>query len=104
MIKRPVPFERMAFVCTFQRPDGHPKPCCGARGGADLRAKLKEMVAERGLLAQVKVFQSGCLGGCEFGPVIMTMPDGQMHFQVGEEDLGAIADSLCEGVTPPAGL
>ena len=101
MIKRPAPFERMAFACTFERPEGHPKPCCGRQGGADLRNRLKEMVAERGLQGQVKVFQSGCLGGCEFGPVVLTLPDQQMHFKVSGDDLPEILEELCGGVAPP---
>ncbi len=100
MIKRPAPFERMAFVCTFERPEGHPKPCCGHKGSADLRARLKDMVAERGLQGQVKVFQSGCLGGCEFGPVVMTLPEKQMYFQVGEQDLPEILEDLSRDITP----
>jgi predicted metal-binding protein len=101
MIKRPAPFQHMAFVCTNVRPEGHPKPCCGRRGGIELRDRLKAMIAERGLKGQVKVFQSGCLGGCEFGPVALTLPDPQMLFQVGEEDLPDILEDLCKDVTPP---
>ena len=101
MIKRPVPYRKMAFVCTHVRPEGHPKPCCGRRGGPELRAKLRAMAEERGLAPSVKIFQSGCLGGCEFGPTVMTVEDRQMRFQVGDEVLEAILHEMtAEDETP----
>jgi (2Fe-2S) ferredoxin len=84
---RPAPFVVAAFVCTNQRPDGHPKPCCGGRGGLHLRDQLKRMVADLGLGGRVKVFQSGCLSHCEQGPTVVTYPDGQVHTGVTESDL-----------------
>lgn len=54
------------------------------------------MVAERGLEARVKVYQSGCLGGCEFGPMAMTFPDGSMQFGVSAADLPSMLDSLAD--------
>lgn len=94
MIKRPVPHQSVVFVCTNVREEGHPKPCCGRRGGTELRARLKSMVEERGLQQVVKVFQSGCLGGCEFGPMLMMFPDRQMAFKVEESDLPGVLDEL----------
>lgn len=94
MIKRPTPYQSVVFVCTNVRAEGHPKPCCGRSGGPELRARLRSMVEERGLKQVVKVFQSGCLGGCEFGPVLMTFPDRQMAFKVEEGDLEALLDDL----------
>ncbi len=92
MLKFPAPFPEAIFLCTFQRPEGHPKPCCGRRGGPELRAQLKEMVQERGLEAKVRVFQSGCLGGCEQGPVAVRYPDGELMLGIAPEDLPAILD------------
>lgn len=94
MIKRPAPFQRMAFVCTNVRPEGHPKPCCGRTGGPELRARLKEMVEERGLQHVVRVFQSGCLGGCDFGPMLLTVPDNEMTFKVEAGDVEAVMENL----------
>ena len=92
MLKFPAPFPDAIFLCTFQRPEGHPKPCCGRRGGPELRAQLKEMVQELGLEAKVRVFQSGCLGGCEQGPVAVRYPDGELMLGIAPEDLPAILD------------
>jgi predicted metal-binding protein len=94
MLKFPAPFPDALFVCTHTRPEGHPKPCCGRRGGPELRQKLKQMVEERGLMGQVKVFQSGCLGGCERGPMALHYPKGELMMGVSEEDLGGILDGM----------
>lgn len=90
MLKFPAPFPTAIFVCTNQRPEGHPKPCCGRRGGLELRDELKAMVREQGLDGQIKVFQSGCLGGCERGPIALSYPDGQLMMGVTQGDLAPI--------------
>jgi (2Fe-2S) ferredoxin len=104
MIQRPVPFQRIVFVCTHARPDGHPKPSCGLRGGADIREKLKLMVEEKGLQQAVKIFQSGCQGGCEFGPVLMTVSDQKMYFQVDENNLEELLAEVVRDLPEQPGL
>ena len=74
MLKFPAPFPNAIFVCTHKRPDGHPKPCCADRGGNEIRDELKSMVKNQGLEGQVRVFKSGCLGGCEQGVMAVRYP------------------------------
>lgn len=93
MLKFPAPFANAIFVCTNQRPDGHPTPCCANRGSKALRDELKQMVRERGLEGRVKVFQSGCLGGCERGPMAIRYPDGELMMGVEHADLPAILEA-----------
>ena len=90
MLKFPAPFPAAIFVCTNKRPDGHPKPCCADRGGKALRDELKGMVKAQGLEGQVRVFQSGCLGGCERGVIAVKYPDGELMMDVKQEDLEQI--------------
>ncbi len=90
MLKFPAPFSQAIFVCTNKRPDGHPKPCCADRNGRELRDELKGMVREQGLEGQIRVFQSGCLGGCEQGPMAIRYPDGELMMGVKQEDLEQI--------------
>ena len=92
MLKFPAPFRTAIFVCTNKRPDGHPKPCCADRGGKELRDELKAMVREQGLDGQVSVFQSGCIGGCERGPMAVKYPDGELMMSVSREDLPGILE------------
>ncbi len=96
MLKFPAPFPHAIFVCTHKRPDGHPKPCCADRGGRELRDELKSMVKKEGLESQVRVFQSGCLGGCEQGIMAVKYPDGELMMAVKKEDLRQILDDAVE--------
>ena len=96
MLKFPAPFPHAIFVCTHKRPDGHPKPCCADRGGRELRDELKGMVKAEGLEGQVRVFQSGCLGGCEQGIMAVKYPDGELMMAVKKEDLRQILDDAVD--------
>ena len=97
MLKFPAPFPTAIFVCTHQRPDGHPKPCCANRGGKDMRDELKGMAKKKGLEGQVRIFQSGCLGGCERGVMAVKYPAGELMMDVKQEDLEQIlADATGE--------
>ena len=92
MLKFPAPFPNAIFVCTHKRPDGHPKPCCADRGGREIRDELKSMVKDKGLEGQVRVFQSGCLGGCEQGVMAIRYPKGELMMAVKKDDLKQILD------------
>ena len=96
MLKFPAPFPNAIFVCTNKRPDGHPKPCCADRGGRELRDELKGMVKVQGFEGQVRVFQSGCLGGCERGVIAVKYPAGELMMDVKQEDLQQILDDATE--------
>ena len=44
-------------------------PTCGEkRGGLQILARMKELVADRGLEATVSVHRETCLGYCQWGP------------------------------------
>jgi len=97
MLKFPVPFATTIFVCTNKRPDGHPKPCCADRGGLELREELRQMVRDAGLEGKIRVFKSGCLGGCEQGPMALQYPDGSLMMGIKQEDLPGIFEGLKGG-------
>ena len=94
MLKFPAPFPNAIFVCTHKRDKDHPKPCCGRRGGPELRSQLKDMVKERGLETKVRVFRSGCMGGCEQGPMAVRYPDGELMLGITQDDAKDILDSV----------
>lgn len=96
MLKFSAPFKSTLFVCTQKRPDGHPKPCCANRGGVELRQQLKDMVQEKGMEMEVKVFSSGCLGGCDQGPMALRYPDGELILGVTPDDVPQILDELVD--------
>lgn len=93
MEKQPVPYQRILFVCTNERPPGE-RPCCAAKNSAAIRATLKEMVEERGLRGRVRVSQSGCLDRCGTGPNIMVFPDNVWYSSVTLDDVDSILNDL----------
>ena len=66
----PLYYERHIFVCTNERPEGHPRGCCEAGGATKLRNYMKARAKEMGLKG-VRVNNSGCLDRCELGPTLV---------------------------------
>ncbi len=64
------------FVCTNERPDGHPLPSCGPRGGLGVFEAFTQELARRGFPAGVKVTATGCLTPCQYGPNVVVYPEG----------------------------
>jgi len=69
-------FRQHLFVCENQRPEGHPRGCCAARGGKELREAFKAEVRRRGLQDEVRVNAAGCLDACEHGATVVVYPEG----------------------------
>lgn len=86
MLKQPVPYKRIIFVCTNKKEDPS-KPCCASRKSEDIVSKLKQVVREKNLKDQIRVSRTGCMGKCENGPNIMVYPEGIWYSNVKEEDL-----------------
>ena len=94
MEKRPLPYNKILFVCTNRRPECE-RVSCAPGGGDRLRDTLKAMVKERGLKGKIRVSQSGCMDRCEKGPNIMLFPDNVWYSGVCEADLESIlADAI----------
>jgi (2Fe-2S) ferredoxin len=69
-------FERHIFICTNERPAGHPKGCCREKGSEEIRAALKSGLKRCGVAGIVRANASGCLDACEFGVTIVIYPEG----------------------------
>lgn len=110
MDTRPLPFQKIIFVCTNVRAPGE-RVCCASGGSVDLHASLKAWVKEQGLRRYIRVCKSGCMDRCEEGPNAMVMPDNTWMCGLDEGRLAALkaslaaefADYIRPQAPPPAG-
>ena len=78
------------FVCTNERPGGHPLPSCGPRGGAAVFEAFSRELARRGFPIGVKVTASGCLTPCNHGPNVAVYPEGVWYANVTPADVSTL--------------
>jgi NADH-quinone oxidoreductase subunit F len=71
---------------------------CIASGALDVKAALEQEIQKLGLASQAKVFETGCLGPCAVGPVMVVYPDGVFYENLKPKDAIQIArDHLKKG-------
>lgn len=70
---------RHVFVCSQQRPPGHPRGCCAAKGATQVLQALWAEQQKRQAYDQVAVTYSGCLGPCDSGPNVLVYPEGTLY-------------------------
>lgn len=97
-------YEKHVFVCTNERPDGHPRGCCAGKDSAAIRDQLKALVKERGLGKRIRVNAAGCLDQCEHGVTIVVYPEAVWYGFVSAADVEEIVSSHLVGGTPVARL
>jgi len=52
---------------------------CGSSGGEKLFAAFNKALQKHGLEKEVKVIETGCVGLCEAGPVVVVYPEGSYY-------------------------
>lgn len=82
------------FVCTSSRLTGENKGFCVQQKGKDIIQAFVEEVQERDLDSDVLVTNTGCLGLCTMGPVVMIYPEQIWYGKVTVEDVEEIMDAL----------
>jgi (2Fe-2S) ferredoxin len=94
----PAPFyEAHVFCCTNERPAGHPRGCCKAKGSEKLRDYMKARAKEFGL-TRVRINTSGCLDRCELGPTMVIYPEGVWYHVETRDDVDEVLQRhLIEG-------
>jgi (2Fe-2S) ferredoxin len=86
------------FVCTNERPEGHPLPSCGPRGGQAVFAAFGQEIARRGYPQGVKVTASGCLTPCNHGPNVVVYPEGVWYANVMPADVPGLVAVHLDGL------
>lgn len=85
-------FQRHVFVCINERPADSPRGCCKARGGVEVRDRLKKELSKRGLSKLVRANNSGCLDQCEQGVTIVVYPEQVWYGHVTVDDIPDIVE------------
>ncbi len=80
------------FMCINERPSGHPRGCCKARGSEPLRNYLKAKAKALGL-DDVRINASMCLDRCELGPTLVMYPKGVWYTYRTKADLDEILET-----------
>ena len=63
---------------------------CIASGALDVKGALEQEIKKAGLTPSVRLFETGCLGPCAVGPVVVVYPDGVFYENLKVKDAAAI--------------
>ncbi|MHB1127057.1 MAG: 2Fe-2S ferredoxin [Bacillota bacterium] len=80
------------FVCSSSRITGQQKGFCRSKSSVDIVMNFMEEIAERGLGGEIIVSNTGCLGVCEMGPIVIVYPDNVWYGSVTSDDVDEIMD------------
>jgi (2Fe-2S) ferredoxin len=85
-------FQRHVFVCINERASDHPKGSCKARGGVEVRDRLKSELTARGLSKLIRANNAGCLDQCEHGVTVVVYPEQVWYGHVTVDDVVEIVE------------
>ncbi|WP_404361327.1 (2Fe-2S) ferredoxin domain-containing protein [Methylotuvimicrobium sp. KM1] len=91
--------DKHVFVCTQNRPQGHPRGSCAASGCSDVINEFMNEIQNRNLFEKIALTNTGCMG-----PSVLVYPEGVMYGKVNKEDVKTIIDEHLLGGTPVAAL
>ncbi len=87
-------FELHAFVCVSDS-------ACAMDGPAvEIRKRLKAKLREAGMKEDVRINQSGCLGQCGHGPMMVVYPEGVWYSHLTLDDADRIWEEHILGGAP----
>ncbi|MGB5585501.1 MAG: (2Fe-2S) ferredoxin domain-containing protein [Gammaproteobacteria bacterium] len=92
--------EKHVFVCTQQRPTGHPRSSCGEKNCVAVVEEFLWQVQQKELSERIQVTATGCMGPCSEGPTVLVYPEGVMYGGVSKEDVNTIIDEHLVGDKP----
>ena len=96
--------QKHVFVCTQNRPQGHPRGSCAANGSAEVINEFINQIQNRNLFDKIALTNTGCMGPCMMGPSVLVYPEGVMYGKVTKDDVKTIVEEHLLGGTPVAAL
>ena len=94
------PYKRHLFVCTNERPAGHPRGCCKEKGAEEIREAFKKSLVAHGIKGEMRANAAGCLDTCEQGVSVVVYPDAVWYGAVTAADVEEIVTSHLVGGIP----
>lgn len=84
--------EKHLFVCTQQRPEGHPRGSCQAKDGSGIAEEFWFQLQGKNLLGRISLTTTACFGPCGIGPNVLVYPEGVLYSGVKREDVQEIVE------------
>lgn len=90
------------FICSQQRPAGHPRGSCGEKGAAALMPAFSQSLIKHNLVNKVSLVATGCLGPCQVGASVLVFPGAHLYANVKEGNVETIIQEHLIGGAPVA--
>ena len=84
--------EKHVFICTQNRPQGHPRGSCGSSGSMEIFNEFMNEVQNRNLFEKITLTNTGCMGPCMAGPSVLVYPEGVFYGKVKKSDVKTIME------------
>lgn len=70
--------------------------CCGSgcvsAGALKIKERFHEVLKEKGMENEINIIETGCMGPCDYGPVMVIYPEGIFYKTVTPEDVSEIVE------------
>ncbi len=81
------------FKCQQSAPPQMPmKPSCVTPDSQDLFQFMAQTLMQKGIMGTVQPIQTGCMGRCNAGPIMLVEPGHTMYAQLTKEKITRIID------------
>jgi len=85
--------EYHVFVCTSSRINGTQKGYCHSNASSEIVTNFLESIEENDISDKVMITNTGCLGICNDGPIVIVYPEGTWYGKVTPDDVDEIVES-----------
>ncbi len=96
--------DKHVFICTQNRPQGHPRGSCTNKGCADIMTEFMNEIQSRNLFEKIGLTNTGCMGPCMVGPSVLVYPEGIMYGNLQKSDVKTIIEQHLLGDEPVTDL
>ncbi len=70
--------------------------CCGSgcvsAGAIKIKDQFHSVLKDKGLTNEINIIETGCMGPCDYGPVMVIYPEGVFYKKVTPEDVEEIVE------------